>query len=126
MTPGDLPLAIYRGDSYRWRFVLWEDTAKTIAADLTNATAKAEFRTAPGGVLLTAMDLTVVLPNTIEAELTADNCQLLTSPVCYWDLQITYSDTGDVQTMLAGKVTITADVTDSTTAGAVRRMRLAG
>lgn len=127
MTPGNLPLAIYRGDTYTWRFVLWADTTKTTPADLTGSTAKAEFRTTPGGTLLSAMDLTITTPNIIDGVLTADNSHLLKPPTCYWDLQITYP-AGEVQTILAGKVAVTMDVTDSLTDSsfAMRRIRAVG
>jgi hypothetical protein len=127
MTPGVLPLTLYRGDSYHWRFVLWGDADKTVPINLTNATPKAEIRTAAGGTLITQMVLTVTLPNTIVATLPAASCALLPATGGAWDLQLTYTTSGDVQTVLAGAVKVTMDVTDSATALAGRQVvRLAG
>jgi hypothetical protein len=116
MTPGTLPLSIYHGDTYRWQFTLWQDPDKTIPADLTGVIPKAEIRSAPGGAVLTTIDLTVQMPNIILAILSTAKSQLLTVKGGTWDLQLTYPD-GDVQTVLAGAVTVTMDVTDSTGVG---------
>ena len=113
MTPGNLPLPIYRGDSYGWRFVLWKDPEKTLAVDLTDASAKAEIRTAPGGKLLAAIDTYVELPNIVVASLSAAKTATLTAAGGSWDLQLTYAANGEVQTVLAGKVTVTLDVTEA-------------
>jgi hypothetical protein len=110
MTPGKYGLAIYRGDSYRWQFTLWTDTAKTQPLDLTGVVAKAEIRDKAGGKVLGALTCDVTLPNLIDASLTAADSAGLKSGV--WDLQLTYSS-GDVSTVLAGPATVTADVTDS-------------
>jgi hypothetical protein len=111
MTPTTYPLAIYQGDTYRWQFVLWSDAEKTIPVDLTGAEVKAEIRDKPGGNIQTTLDLVVTLPNIIDATLDAAASHLLKKGV--WDLQVTFAS-GDVSTFLAGAVTITADVTDST------------
>ena len=126
MTPGAYPLVLYRGDSYHWQFVLWGDAAKTIPINLTNATPKAEIRSGPGGSLITQLTLTVTLPNTIVATLSAASSALLTDAGGAWDLQLTYTTSGDVQTVLAGPVTVTMDVTDSAAALARSTVRLAG
>ena len=118
MTPGKLALSLYRGDSYRWSFLLWTDTAKTIPADLTGVIAKAEIRDKPGGNMIVPTVCTVVLPNTITMVLDALDSQLL-PPAGVWDLQLTYP-TGEVATVLAGAVTTTADVTDSATSRMLR------
>lgn len=116
MTPGAMPLAIYHGDTYRWQFTLWQDADKTIPADLTGVLCKAEIRSAPQGTIITTIDLTVQTPNTILAILPTAKSQLLPKTGGTWDLQLTYPD-GDVQTVLAGAVTVTMDVTDSTGVG---------
>jgi hypothetical protein len=126
MTPGALPLTLYRGDTYHWRFVLWADAAKTTPINLTNATPKAEIRTAAAGALITSMVLTVTLPNIIVATLPAAGSALLPATGGAWDLQLTYTTTGDVQTVLAGAVKVTMDVTDSAAALARSTVRLAG
>jgi hypothetical protein len=117
---------IYRGDSYHWRFTLWGDAAKLMPINLTNVTPKAELRSGPGGTLITTMTLTVELPNTIHADLPAASSALLTAAGGAWDLQLTYTN-GDVQTVLAGAVAVTMDVTDSAAVLGTRSVvRLAG
>lgn len=116
MTPGRLPLTIYRGDTYRWRFGLWLDSDKTLPADITGATAKAEIRDRPGGTFIAALTCTIVLPNFIDGVLSAiDSAKLPNSSA--WDLQVTYAS-GDVATVLAGPVNTTVDVSVSGTASA--------
>lgn len=111
MTPSEFPLeAIYRGDTYRWRIAFW--LSATVPCDLTGVTAKAEIRDRPGGSTIVALHCTVELPNLVWMELLAPVSRTL--PLLgAWDLQLTYAS-GDVQTVLAGPVTVTADVTDST------------
>jgi len=114
MTPGDFPLVLYRGDSYRWRFTLWANAAKTDPVDLTNVTVKSEIRAAPSSALLATLTTTVELPNVIAAELSPTACATLPASAA-WDLQLTYPD-GTVATVLAGAVAVTPDVTDSSVA----------
>lgn len=111
MTPGKYALALYRGDTYRWRFTMWADTGKTQPADLTGASAKAEIRDTAGGKLLADIACTITDPNFVDAVLTADQSKTLPSKG-QWDLQLTMAS-GDVHTVLAGAVTLTGDVTDS-------------
>jgi hypothetical protein len=112
MTPAKCPLALYRGDTYSWRFVFWADRAKTIPADLSTVTPKAEIRDRPGGSLIVPLICAVELPNVITARLTATASAQLPAAAA-WDLQLTY-DSGDVATVLAGPVAVTPDITDST------------
>lgn len=111
MTPGSLPLALYRGDSYSWRFVLWADAGKTIPADLAGVVAKAEIRDKPAGSNLTALTCAIETPNAILVTLDATLSARLPAKGV-WDLQLTYPE-GAVATVLAGAVTVAADVTDS-------------
>ena len=122
MTPGKYTLAIYRGDSYRWQFKLWTDTAKTQPVDLTDVMVKAEIRDKAAGKVLGALTCVVTLPNIIDASLeAAGSAALNTSGV--WDLQLTYPG-GDVSTVLAGSVFLTMDVTDSAATMAASRAPL--
>lgn len=122
MTPGGFPLTLYRGDSYRWSFVLWADAAKTAPADLTGVVAKAEIRDKPNGTKVVALTCHVNLPNTITAILdAASSVQLPLTGA--WDLQLTYPD-GQVATVLAGAVTVTPDVTDSIAAAPAQQGRI--
>ena len=42
MIPADYNLTLYRGDTGRWRFVLWADAGKTQPLDLTGASKLGE------------------------------------------------------------------------------------
>jgi hypothetical protein len=113
MTPGKYDLNIYKGDSYKWRFTLWADADRTVPVDLTGATAAAEIRDRSGGTVIVALELTFPDPgiNVIEAALS--NVDSARCPAkALWDLQVTFPE-GDVQTMVAGSVVTTADITDS-------------
>jgi hypothetical protein len=114
MMPGDYPLAIYKGDSYRWQFLIWLDAAKSQPVDLTDVAVKAEIRDKPAGLQIYTLDCSIVLPNVIEAILTPVVSASLPVGNLVWDIQLTYPD-GMVNTVLAGKVTVTQDVTDSFT-----------
>ena len=120
MTPGAYSLTLYRGDSYHWQFTLWSDANKMQPVDLTGVTAKAEIRDRSGGSTIVPLTCTVVMPNIVNAQLTSAACT--TVPAAgVWDLQLTYMN-GDVTTVLAGGVTVTPDVTDSTHTTAVRTL----
>jgi len=119
MKPGTYPLNLYRGDTGRWRFQLWDDIDKTIPTDLTGVVAVAQIRDMPSGKLLAPLGCTIVLPNVVEMVLEAvDSMKLPTEAGCVsststagaWDLELTYP-VGDVLTLLAGPVKVTADVT---------------
>lgn len=112
MMPGAYSLAIYRGDSHAWRFVLWQDAAKTEPMDLTGIAVKAEIRDRPAGTIIFPIPLMVTLPNIIDATLAASATAQLPS-TGRWDLQLTDA-TGWVSTILAGLVKVTGDITDST------------
>lgn len=109
MQPANLPLEIYRGDTMRLRVKLFDQQQNPI--DLTGVTPKAEIRDRPAGTQITSLLCTVTLPNEIELFLTSAQSQKLPQNGV-WDLQLTYS-TDDVRTPLAGSVSITPDVTDS-------------
>jgi len=112
-TPGPAayPLRLYRGDSYHWQFRLWADAAKTQPVDLTGVVVKAEIRDRSAGSTIVAMVCVVNLPNTVDVQLPAAASK--TAPTGGWDLQLTYPD-GRTVTVLAGNVTVTGDITDST------------
>lgn len=115
MTPGTYDLDLYRGDTYGWRFILWQDVAQTIPVDLTGSTAKAEVRSQPGGALAASMTCVVTLPNFIDA--TLPNSESVKLPEKgSWDLQVTFPG-GRVNTVLKGDVIATPDVTDSSHGG---------
>jgi len=109
--PGNYALALYRGDSYTWQFVLWEDDAHTIESDLTGVVAAAQIRDKPGGAIVLSMTCDITLPNIIDLTLPAAAWSP-SSPKgnAAWDLQLTYDD-DQVITILAGAAVITVDVT---------------
>lgn len=117
MTPGKYDLKLYRGDTYRWRFVLWQDANHSVPTDLTGCTAKSEIRDKSGGVVKVTMECTIVLPNYVDVYLSDELCATLNTGGV-WDLQLTTAG-GDVFTVLAGQVVLTGDVTDSTRAGSL-------
>ncbi|OYD64834.1 UNVERIFIED_ORG: hypothetical protein BDU10_7455 [Burkholderia sp. CF145] len=112
MKPGNYPLDIYRGDTYRWQFTLWSDADKTQPVDLTGVIARSQIRDKPAGKLLANIDCAITMPNVILATLTADECAKLSGSTCAWDLQLEWPNT-DITTLLAGAVALTIDVTDS-------------
>jgi hypothetical protein len=112
MIPSEYPLTLYHGDSYQWQFVLWLDVAKTQPLDLTGVVVKAEIRETSGAPTIFALTCNVSLPNTIAMTLPADLCRTIPVAGHMWDCQLTFPD-GSVNTILAGPVSITPDITDS-------------
>lgn len=112
MFPGVYPLQVYCGDTQTWQFVLWQDAAKTVPLDLTGATASSQIRVRPEGALLVDMSpsITIALPNTINMTITSEQSESLPQGIWAWDLQVTFA-AGNVQTVLAGPVPCTPDVT---------------
>jgi hypothetical protein len=111
MTPGNYPLILYRGDTYRWQFKLWQDHEKTIPTDLAGVTVKSQFRAQLGGAVVFTLPCVVTLPNIINATLLAADCAALPQ-AAVWDLELTYAD-GTVATPLAGDVRVRQDVTST-------------
>lgn|SRR5262249_7022822 len=116
MQPAELPLDFYRGDSQRMQVRLWNvapvGSTPGVPYDLTGVTAKSEIRDRPAGTQITPMTCVITLPNIIDVYLAAADSHKL-PPKGAWDLQLTYAS-GDVKTPVAGPVTVTTDVTDST------------
>jgi hypothetical protein len=113
MAPQQLALSIYRGDSYKWSFTLFTDAAHTLPLDLTGATAKAEVRLKSGDPVLLTLACTITVPNKVDVSLTAADSKAITFTAAQWDLQITWTASGTVKTVVAGSVKIDADITDS-------------
>lgn len=110
--PGRLNLCLYRGDSYYWEFYFWEDPEREIPVDLTYGRVAAEVREQPGGTTIIKMNCRIELPNIIHVTLEPDESKRL--PLFgFWDLELTDPVWKDVVTLLAGTVTVTADVTNS-------------
>ena len=113
MKPGVYNLDLYRGDSYTWRFMLWQDAPGGTPVDLTDVMVAAEIRDKPAGNVVMSMDCEITLPNIIDVRLAAALWTSGPAKAGEWDLELTYPST-EVQTVIAGKVKITGDVTHST------------
>jgi hypothetical protein len=111
MQPAKLDLDLYRGDTWKMRVKLYAQNMTPI--DLTDTTAKAQIRDRPSGDTIIPLDCTITLPNEVELVLTAENSFKLSNSCTVWDLQISFLS-GEVKTPLAGQVSVTPDVTDST------------
>lgn len=112
MLPASFNLDIYRGDTRRWQFRLWQDNNRTVPADLTGCTVVATIRDKLlNPTFQTLLACTVEAPNIVDMLLTADQSRTLPA-VGVWDLQITYPS-GDINTPLRGAAIVTMDVTNS-------------
>jgi hypothetical protein len=112
MIPGKYDLKLYRGDSYTWRLILWNDDAKTVPFDLTGAIVESEIRDKPSGAKIIPLTCVITLPNTIDITAYPAN-SVAAPPKGVWDCQITLPD-GTVKTPIGGQVIVVPDVTDST------------
>jgi len=119
MQPGNFALTVYRGDTYRWRFVLWQDADNQHAVDLTGVVPKAEIRDAPCGELVTELAVEIELPNVIHMHLDEAHSIMLRCPrprepwwSGVWDLTLRWAN-GDRSTVLGGAVEVTPNITDS-------------
>jgi hypothetical protein len=120
MKPGKYDLAIYRGDTYAWQFAMWQDAASTVPLNLTGVIPAAEIRNASAGRVYVTFTPTITQPNIVLLKLSAvDSAKCPATGV--WDLQLTFPN-GDVNTVIAGTVTVTADVTDSVVAPAPQQV----
>jgi hypothetical protein len=111
MAPGKFDLAMYRGDSHSWRFVLWKDDAKTQPLDLTDAKVESEIKDKIDGTAILPLPCVVTLPNTVDISMNPSMYQHCPMDGV-WDLQVTFPD-AQVHTPIAGEVKVTADVTGS-------------
>lgn len=105
-VPASYDLTLYRGDSARWQARLWTDGARTVPYNLSGAVVTAQIRDRPGGTVTVFLSCAVTLPNTIDIALAA-GAPLPGRGV--WDLQLQQG--ADVTTVLAGRVTVLAEVT---------------
>jgi hypothetical protein len=114
MTPGRHDWDVYRADSYSFQYTLWSDEAASVPFDLTDAVSKAEIREKSGGSIIVPLETEIILPNQIIVTLSHTASQSLPASG-QWDLQLTWP-TGPVRTVIAGNVSVTGDITDSTLA----------
>lgn len=109
MIPGTYDLCLYRGDTSRWQFRLWQDEARTMPVDLIGASVLAQIRSGPGGAVQATPGTTIIPPNLIDMVLDATASAALGGGGV-WDLQVTYAS-GDVATPLRGRVQVQQDIT---------------
>jgi uncharacterized metal-binding protein len=110
--PQKMDLAVYRGDDHSWTFTLFSDTGATVEFDLTGVTVKAEIRARSADPVLAILGCTITLPNQIDVVLTSAQSGMLTGKLA-WDLQLAMPDS-TIKTVVAGAVTVTNDITEST------------
>jgi hypothetical protein len=103
--PTTVALDVYRGDDHTWTLPIADE-------DLTGATLKAEIRALSGGPVLATLGTAITLPNVVTVTLPAADSTRLPAGRLKWDLQAVAADTTR-RTVIAGPVTVTADVTDS-------------
>lgn len=113
--PGTYGLDLYRGDSYSWQFLLWQDAAKTQPVDLTGAVVGAQVRAVHAGDILATFGCVVTLPNIIDMTLDEASCEAIPGGSYRWDLEVWWTATNTVRTVLAGGVRVTDDVTEPAT-----------
>jgi hypothetical protein len=117
MQPGNYPLTLYKGDTWRAQVTLKSgpDLENLTPIDLTGATAKAQIRgtVASASVMATITCSLTGTPTDGKVDLhlpPAQAVNLIPGPAA-WDLEVTRSG-GDVETYLKGAVTIEDDVTE--------------
>lgn len=123
MQPASQDLEIYQGDTFTFFFRLrnrvWDEETQTYIGgtyiDLTNYTGKAQIRaTADDPTVLQELTVTLAnqatLPGGVLVSLTAAQTAALPTTGGVWDVQLT-SPTSEVQTFIAGRVTVTREVT---------------
>jgi hypothetical protein len=109
---GTLPLAVdlilYRGDDFYVDLTLTDEAGDPW--DLTGWTAASQIRPSAESDQVLASFTATIEANVIGLHLPHDQAQALTPGASRWDVQIT-DPTDRVLTLVAGAVTVTADVT---------------
>jgi hypothetical protein len=101
----------YRGDTLGLALVLWEDVAATVPVDLSDSTVTAQVRATVDASSVLAEFAVTTTGNQITLTLTPAQTAVLPLKAVY-DVQVDwYSDEAQVQTVLAGDLTTSADVT---------------
>lgn len=100
-------LVVYRGDTGKFRVTVVDQNGQPV--DVSAATWDCDIRDTADGALIVSLTVTPVAgtPSAVDVVLTAaQSAQLAVAGV--WDLEMTLA--GEVHTLLAGKVTVTKDV----------------
>lgn len=109
--PATHALDLYRGDTYAGEFVLWADDERTIPVDLAGVVPRSQIRRVPlAAELLVELTCSIEAPNVVHVSLAASSWPADPFTAAVWDLELTYPD-GVVQTVLAGPVRVSGDVT---------------
>ena len=106
--PSPVNLSLYEGDDFSMTLTL-TDPVSGAPISLVGATAKAQLRPAPGDPTITASFTSQISSNVITLSLLGSATQNLSRQYA-WDCQITNAS-GAVQTLVAGSVSFTVDVT---------------
>lgn len=112
--PQVLDLCAYRGDSGRFRVTVTESDGTT-PIDISAATWDCDIRlSADDATSAGSMDVEPVVgtPNAVDVILTASVSASLDDPAYVWDLEMTLGT--EVTTLLAGRLTVTKDVSRAT------------
>jgi len=104
--PAAVDLYLYKGDDFSMTLTVTNPDGS--AANLTGATFKAQIRSAPGAATVLASFTTSVATNVITLTMAATDTLTLPAGAA-WDCQMTTS-AGKIQTLAAGQVKTTADV----------------
>lgn len=121
MTPAKLDLRLYRGDTYRWAYRLWADSAHILPLDLSDAIVESQIREKAAGAIIVNLDVSTA----VDVDSAVEQIVIIDLKTAHWegdpaiptrgawDLQLTDTE-GNVLTPVAGIVDVTLDVTDST------------
>jgi hypothetical protein len=108
--PSRRDLTAYRGDTLGVLLRLWQDDALTVPVDLTGATVRAQVRQKAADDPHT--DFTVATSSN-QIELSMSPALTSTLPATgVWDVEVDWASDGlNIQTVVAGTVTVSQDVT---------------
>lgn len=113
-APAFFALEVYQGDSEAWAFSFWSDPAATVPLDLEGYEARAEIRAKPGAPsVLATLSCEVTLPNVVTVRLPPEESAALSPCSGSWDLEVSLPGAEYVRTLVAGPVTVTAQVTEA-------------
>lgn len=107
-APEPVDLVIYRGDSGRFRVTVTDPAGAPL--DVSGATWESQMRPNQDSTTQQTFTVTPVVgdPSSVDVILDAATSAAIDFTAGVWDLQMTM--TGEVQTLLGGRVTVTKDV----------------
>lgn len=111
MIPANVPIELYRNDTWSASGIIYDDQAAPQPISLQNATILAQIRRRPGGEVIfsisTSSGITVNADNSWEINAVVTVAR---AGKYYWDFQVTQTLTGKVDTYYAGACTIIDDI----------------